>query len=61
MTVSLGNKDTFEALFAGQSCRRIGQVIAQPDLIINGLQGQNLIHVALEHLKQAWQAPLREM
>ncbi|NOQ41341.1 MAG: phosphoribosylformylglycinamidine synthase, partial [Desulfuromusa sp.] len=61
VTVQSGNKETFEALFAGQSCRCIGQVIAQPQLVINGLHGQNLLHVDLEPLKQAWQAPLREM
>ncbi|MEA3544169.1 MAG: AIR synthase-related protein, partial [Thermodesulfobacteriota bacterium] len=61
VTVQRGKKEAFEKLFAGQSCRCLGQVIEQPNLIINGLHGQNLIHVTLEHLKQAWQAPLREM
>ena len=61
VTVQSGNKEAFEALFVGQSCCCIGQVIAQPQLIINGHHGQNLLHVDLEHLKQAWQAPLREM
>ncbi len=61
VTVPVAKKETFEALFNGQSCRRIGQVIEQPHLIINGLHGQNLVHASLEHLKQAWQAPLQEM
>ncbi len=61
VTIQSENKETFEALFAGQSCCRIGQVILQPELIINGLHGQNLLQAPLEDLKQAWQAPLREM
>ncbi|MCF6267298.1 MAG: phosphoribosylformylglycinamidine synthase subunit PurS [Desulfuromusa sp.] len=61
VTIHPEHKEPFEKLFAGQSCSCIGQVIAQPDLIINGLHGQNLVHVALDDLKQAWQAPLREM
>ncbi len=61
VTIPAKNKDTFEALFSGQSCRCIGQVIEQSNLIINGLHGQSLVHETLEHLKQAWQAPLREM
>ena len=61
VTIRANNKEAFETLFSGQSCCCIGQVIAQPQLAINGLRGQNLLHVNLEHLKQAWQAPLREM
>ncbi|MCK5912452.1 MAG: phosphoribosylformylglycinamidine synthase, partial [Desulfuromusa sp.] len=61
ITVQPGKKGPFEALFAGQSCRCIGQVTELPQLTINGLHGQNLLRVELDQLKQAWQAPLREM
>ena len=61
VTVPSEHKETFTALFAGQSCCCIGQVITQPELIINGLHGQSLVNVHLKDLKQAWQAPLREM
>ena len=61
VTVRTSNKDSFEALFAGQSCRCIGHVTDDPTVIINGLHGQMLIHASLENLKQAWQAPLKEM
>ena len=61
VTVRSSQKETFEALFAGQSCRCIGQVTTQPELSINGLHGQKLLQVSLKDLKQAWQAPLREM
>ncbi len=61
VTVSAKDKIEFEKLFYDQSCDYIGQVIEQPELIINGLRGQSLVCATLEHLKQAWQAPLREM
>ncbi|MCK5913184.1 MAG: phosphoribosylformylglycinamidine synthase, partial [Desulfuromusa sp.] len=61
VTVRSSQKEAFKLLFAGQSCRCIGQVIEQSQLIIKGLHGQNLVHVELDQLKQAWQAPLREM
>ena len=61
VTVRPEDEESFETLFAGQSCCCIGQVITQPELIINGLHGQSLIKVPIENLKQAWQAPLREM
>jgi phosphoribosylformylglycinamidine synthase subunit PurSL len=61
VTVHPQHKDDFEALFVNQSCSCIGQVVADADLVINGLQGQSLVRQSLEQLKQAWQAPLREM
>ena len=61
LTIPAEKKKVFEALFVGQSCSLIGRVTEQPDLIINGVQRQNLVHVPIEHLKQAWQAPLQEM
>ncbi|MEA3362710.1 MAG: AIR synthase-related protein [Thermodesulfobacteriota bacterium] len=61
VTIHPEHKESFEKLFARQSCRCLGQVVDQANLIINGLHGQNLIHVSLDDLKQAWQAPLREM
>ncbi len=61
VTVHPEHQEAFVALFAGQSCCRIGQVTTQTELIINGLHGQRLVDVSLNQLKQAWQAPLREM
>ncbi|MFK5926037.1 MAG: phosphoribosylformylglycinamidine synthase subunit PurS [Desulfuromusa sp.] len=61
VTVHPEYQEPFEQLFLDQSCHCIGHVIDMGDLVINGLQGQNLIHQSLEQLKQAWQAPLREM
>ena len=61
VTVSPEHKEAFVSLFAEQSCCCIGRVTTQPELIINGLHGQRLIEVPITDLKQAWQAPLREM
>jgi len=61
VTVRESNKEFFEELFNDQSCRCIGRVVEDPTLIINGLHGQSVICISLEDLKQAWQAPLREM
>ena len=61
VTVNSSNKEAFEELFSGQSCRYIGRVIEKPVLVINGLHGQTLVDTPLENLKQAWQAPLKEM
>jgi len=61
VTVHPEHDEAFVALFVGQSCCRIGQVTTQTELIINGLHGQSLVDVSLKDLKQAWQAPLREM
>jgi phosphoribosylformylglycinamidine synthase len=61
VTVRESNKAVFEKLFVGQSCCCIGRVIEEPTLIINGLHGQTVIRVPLDNLKQAWQAPLKEM
>ncbi len=61
VTVRAESQDAFETLFAGQSCRRIGKVTEQPELLVTGLQGQVLISSPIDLLKEAWQAPLREM
>jgi phosphoribosylformylglycinamidine synthase len=61
VTIHPQHKEDFERLFVNQSCRCIGQVIAASDLVIRGYQAQNLVQQPLQQLKQAWQAPLREM
>jgi len=61
VTVRPGHRQAFEALFTGQSCRHIGQVNDSDTLTMIGLDGEPLIHAALDDLKTAWQAPLKEM
>ena len=61
VTVHPQHQTDFEQLFAGQSCRMIGSVCEQPVLQVFGTQGRELLAVPLAELKEAWQAPLREM
>jgi len=61
VTVASDHADAFEALFAGQSCVCIGDVVAEPILTITGADDQTLLKAKLQDLKQAWQAPLREL
>nr|WP_303721202.1 AIR synthase-related protein [Malonomonas rubra] len=61
VTVHRENQTTFEALFKGQSCQRIGTVCTQPELLVTGENNKVLISSPIDLLKEAWQAPLREM
>lgn len=61
ITVKPQNQQSLEKLFSGQSCRLIGQVTEQPELVINGVNKKSLICLTNADLKEAWQAPLREM
>ncbi len=61
LTVRPSQQQAFEALFAGQSCSWLGEVTEDQELRIVGLLGEVLIRSTIEDLKEAWQAPLREM
>jgi phosphoribosylformylglycinamidine synthase len=58
VTVSPEDREAFEALFAGSVCARIGTVIAEPVLRVDGLTGKRIIEEGLAALKAAWQRPL---
>ncbi len=61
VTVKPEHQAAFEALFAGQSCRCIGEVTSERDLRITGVSDE-LLAVALDRRSEkAWQAPLKEM
>jgi phosphoribosylformylglycinamidine synthase len=61
VTVHPDRRTAFEALFAGQSCACLGTVTAAPELRITGQGGGVLLHTDIHDLKEAWQAPLREL
>ncbi len=61
VTVRPELRDRFEALFAGQTCACIGRVTAEPRLKVSGQTGQTLLDSHIDELKEAWQAPLREL
>lgn len=61
VTIRPEQQGAFEGLFTGQSCQLIGQVTNQPELLVTGENGAVLISTPIDLLKEAWQAPLREM
>ena len=61
VTVKPGNRERFEALFAGQELACIGRVTDDRTLKIVGLSGHILVRSTIDDLKEAWQSPLREM
>lgn len=61
LTVQPQHQAQVEDLFSGQSCSLIGRVVERPELTVAGGDGRNIIQVPLSRLKDAWQAPLREM
>jgi len=61
VTIRPEHRETFEAEFDGQSCALIGSVSKSKQLQINGVSGEPLINASIDQLKEAWQAPLREM
>jgi phosphoribosylformylglycinamidine synthase len=61
VTVRPEHQETFEELFAGQSCRCIGAVTAAGELCINGVSGKTIAVSSIDDLKAAWQAPLKEL
>jgi len=61
VTVKPEHQARFEALFAGQSYGRIGEVTASTNLRITGVHGEPLAITSIDDLKAAWQAPLKEM
>ena len=57
VTVSPGAREAFEALLAGPDCARIGTVISEAALKVDGLGGKWIIEEALDALKAAWLKP----
>lgn len=47
----------FEAIFQGLPCNRVGEVKADPHLVIRGRQGNVLLREPISSLKQSWKRP----
>jgi phosphoribosylformylglycinamidine synthase len=60
VTVRPDNRVRFEAQFAGLDAALIGEVTLSPQLWISD-GGRTLIQSDINTLKEAWQAPLREL
>lgn len=61
VTVKAANQAAFEACFQGQDCSWIGEVTQEQTLEVTGLNGGLVIKAGIDQLKEAWQAPLREL
>jgi phosphoribosylformylglycinamidine (FGAM) synthase-like enzyme len=58
ITVAPGSRDAFEAHLGGSPFARIGTVIPEQILRIDGIEGTRIISEELAALKAAWQKPL---
>ena len=61
VSIAPESRKAFEALFAAQSLGCIGAVTEEKEVVVKGLEGQILIRTSNDQLKEAWQAPLREL
>jgi phosphoribosylformylglycinamidine synthase len=61
VTVHPEHRDAFEAALSGNCFAAIGAVTAVPRLTITGLAGTPVVDADIYELKEAWQAPLREL
>ncbi|OAQ19924.1 AIR synthase-related protein [Thermosulfurimonas dismutans] len=61
VTVPREKQRDFEKLMEGTTYAQIGEVIAEPVLIVRDGLGRDLIRESLSELKAAWQTPLREV
>jgi phosphoribosylformylglycinamidine synthase len=61
VSVRPGDAAKFEAMLVGCVLARIGSVTAAPTLKVTGLSGSPVISADIATLKEAWQAPLRNV
>ncbi len=55
------NQAAFEAAMGGTVHGRIGETNASDRLVVQGLSGSHVVDLSLAEMKEAWQAPLREV
>ncbi|MBE0555924.1 MAG: phosphoribosylformylglycinamidine synthase, partial [Proteobacteria bacterium] len=58
VTIRPEHREAFEAALTGSACDRIGTVITEGMLRIDGLGGKRIIEADCSTLKAAWQKPL---
>ncbi|GFO69826.1 phosphoribosylformylglycinamidine synthase subunit PurL [Geomonas limicola] len=61
VTVRPEKANAFEAALAGSVCAKIGAVRGDQTFTVTGLSGAEIVKAELADLKEAWQAPLREL
>ena len=60
VTVRSHERERFEHFFAGQALACLGEVLDTPRLVVSR-GGRSLLDIHINLLKEAWQAPLREL
>jgi phosphoribosylformylglycinamidine synthase II len=58
VTVTSEDAERFEKIMAGTTFARVGKVTEDKRLIVRGLSGNNVIDLALDDIREAWQRPL---
>jgi phosphoribosylformylglycinamidine synthase len=61
VTVKKEHTDAFEAIMGEDGCSRIGVVTEEQLLIIEAIEGHDVVMADLAELKEAWQSTLREL
>ncbi len=61
VTVSPDNRARFEEIFAGLAWGRVGRVLQEPLLTINGLDGRERVRLPVQALAAAWKKPFEDL
>ncbi len=61
VTIHPQHQARFEELFADSACSLLGTVSDDTELRISAADGSILLRSSIDHLKQAWQSPLKEL
>ncbi len=61
VTVDPANRQAFEINFSGLACSCIGQVTAEPDVVIKGRKDTGLVSTTVQDLKAAWKKPFGDL
>jgi phosphoribosylformylglycinamidine synthase len=61
VSIDPDNQAAFEKIFEGYPVAKIGQVTAEPRLRIQGLEGDKIIELTVQALKNAWQQPFGDL
>jgi phosphoribosylformylglycinamidine synthase subunit PurSL len=61
VTLDPKNQSAFEKLFDGMPVSRVGQVTAEPRLVVRGLDGKGIIDLTVPALREAWLKPFGDL
>ncbi|GAB4257278.1 phosphoribosylformylglycinamidine synthase subunit PurS [Deferrisoma sp.] len=61
VTVRPEHVEAFERVLAGSAFAPVGEVTAEPELVLRGLGGDVVVRARIDELKRAWQAPLEPL